>query len=348
MNEDANRPPEPGTGVIEKSRRSQLGSPEVRIGAVVAVAVVAGLAVWLFVRGNDSSKPASRSSAQAASAQDLAALPATVRHPVYWAGPTSGYTYELTRTGDGRIYIRYLSPGTSIGSSRPALAIGTYPLRNALDAISRIAKQQRTKAMKLSAGGLAVQDTKHPTSIYLAYPRSNYQIEVYDPSPARVLQLVLSGKITPIQPNGSTTPPAAERAKAATIEQLRVLQSSVGHPVYWIGAEAGTTYELTKTSDGRIYIRYLPRGSKIDDSEPHTTVGTYPSPNPVAAVKSIARDTGERTFTIAGGGLAVVDGNHPTSVYAGFPRSKVQIEVFDSSAARAYRLVSSGRIVQVH
>ena len=324
-----------------------LGSPEIRIGTVVALAIIAGLVVWLLVRGNDNSTPASRSSVQAASAKDLAALSTTVRHPVYWAGPAPGYTYELTRTPDGRIYIRYLHSGTPLGSRRPVLAIGTYPLKDAPAAISRIAAQQRSKAMRLKGGGLAVQDTKHPTSIYLAYPGSNYQIEVYDPSPARALQLVVSGKIIPIKPSKNATPPAAERPKAATIQELRGLHSAVGHPVYWIGAVAGTTYELTQTSDGRVYIRYLPGGSEVDDAQPHTTVGSYPSQNPVGAVKSIAKDTGERTFAIADGGVAVVDGRHPTSVYAGFPRSNVQIELFDPSAARARQLVSSGRLVEI-
>jgi hypothetical protein len=157
----------------------------------------------------------------------------------------------------------------------------------------------------------------------------------------------VSGKVTPVKPGKSATASAAERPKATTIQQLRGLHSSVGHPVYWIGAAGGTTYELTQTSDGRVYIRYLPSGVKVDDPQPHTTVGSYPSPNPVAAVKAIAKDTGARTFAIAGGGLAVVDGRHPTSVYAGFPRSTVQIEVFDPSAARARRLVSSGRIVGI-
>jgi len=107
------------------------------------------------------------------------------------------------------------------------------------------------------------------------------------------------------------------------------------------------TYELTETSDGRIYVRYLPRGIGVGDPKPHTTVGTYPFRNPVAAVKAIAKETGGRTFSIAGGGLAAVDGNHPTSVYVAFPRSDYQIEVFDRSAARARQLVSSGLVVPV-
>jgi hypothetical protein len=347
MNEDVNRPLEPRPRAVEPPPRSHLGSPEARIGAVVALALVAGLVIWLLARGNDNSTPTRRSSVNAASVKDLAALSATVEHPVYWAGPKSGYTYELTRTSDGRIYIRYLARGVSIGSNRQVLAIGTYPLKNALGAVRRIAKQQGTKTMRLNSGGLAVQDTKHPTSIYFAYPGSDYQVEVYDPSPARALQLVVSGKITPIESNAGSSRSTSERPTAATVQQLRAHESSVGHPVYWIGSKAGTIYELTESNGGRIYIRYLPRGREVGDPEPHTTVGTYPFRNPIAAVRAIAKDTGTRTFSVAGGGLAAVDGDHPTSVYVAFPRSNVQIEVFDPSAARARGLVSSGLVVQV-
>jgi hypothetical protein len=36
-----------------------------------------------------------------------------VKHPVYWAGPRPSYTYELTRTSDGRIFVRYLPTGVA-------------------------------------------------------------------------------------------------------------------------------------------------------------------------------------------------------------------------------------------
>src|SRR6266480_6015728 len=68
-----------------------------------------------------------------------------------------------------------------------------------LAAVRGIAKRQHVTAMRVNPGGAAVQDPKHPTSIHFAYPRSDYQIEVYDPSPARALQLVLSGQITPLE-----------------------------------------------------------------------------------------------------------------------------------------------------
>ena len=356
MGQDASDPPQDGAPSPERTtvgetQTSSLASlarlPEIRIGAVVALAVVAGLVVWLAVRGNGNSPPKG-TSAQAVSAQELAALPASVGHPVYWAGPKRGFTYELTQTNDGRIYIRYLPAGVSPGSNQPKyLTIGTYPLKDALGSVRGIAKRLRVRPLNLKGGGVAVQDTEHPTSVYFAFRGSDYEVEAYDPSPARALQLVLSGKVTPLESTKGPTQPTSAQPKAVTVQQLRALESAVGHPVYWVGQQSQVTYELTQTSDGRIYVRYLPRGTKVGDPKPHTTVGTYPLQTPVAAVKAIAKDTGERTFSIAGGGLAVVDGTHPTSVYVAYPRSNYQIEVFDPSAPRARRLVSSGLVVPV-
>ena len=39
---------------------------------------------------------------------------------------------------------------------------------------------------------------KTPTSVYVAYPGSKVQIEVFDPDPARALRLVTSGHIQPV------------------------------------------------------------------------------------------------------------------------------------------------------
>jgi hypothetical protein len=313
----------------------------VRIGGIIAFAIACGAVVWL-VSGSDDS--GTKSSVRAVSAQDLAGLPATVGHPVYWVGPERGFTYELTQTSNGRTFIRYLPAGVSVGTTAPYVTVGTYPLKHALAAVRAIAKRVNASPVTLSGGGVAVQDAQHPTSVYLAYPGSDYQIEVFDPSPTRAKNLVLSGRVSAIASAPGPTQSTSAPPGSATIDQLHALAASVGHPVYWIGPESGTTYERTRTSDGRIYIRYLPSGVKVGDPHPHTTVGTYPYRDALGAVKAIARQTGGYAFTVAGGALAVVYPTHPTSVYLAFPRSNFQIEVYDPSPARARQLVTSGRI----
>ena len=120
-------------------------------------------------------------------------MPKSMKHPI------SGFTYELTQV-NARIYVRYLPRGVSIGSHQPRyLTIGTYPLKNAGASVRGIAKRLRVTPMKLHHGAIAVLDTKHPTSVYLAFPGSDYEIEVYDPSPAFARKIAATGRIRPVR-----------------------------------------------------------------------------------------------------------------------------------------------------
>jgi hypothetical protein len=321
--------------------------PSGRLSAVVVLAIAAGVVAWLLVRGDDNSKSSRRATAQAVSAKDLTALPATVHHPVYWAGPKPGFTYELTRTSSGLIFIRYLPNGVPLGTNQPRyLTIGTYPVKNAFAAVRAIAKRSGTPPMSISGGGIAVQDATHPTSVYLAYPGSDYQIEVFDPSPTAARRTAVSGAIVALGPGAGPSQVSAAVPRATTLAGLRSFSSLVGHSVYWAGPIPGTRLELTHTNDDRIYIRYLPKGVKIGDRGLYLTVGTYPVRNAFAAVQAIAKRPGARRIRVPGA-VAVVDPIHPTSVYVAFRGSKYQLEVFDRSVARARQIVASGKIVPV-
>jgi hypothetical protein len=180
----------------------------VRIGAVVAIALAAGFVVWLLVRGNDdsSSSPTTTTAATAKPIGPVAATPATLRsvaakakRPIYWVGPRSGQTYELTRTAGGRVYVRYLPRGAKIGNRRADYTIvGTYPTPNALKVLKDLAKQPNEKSDSAPGGGIVVYSTGAPTNVYVAFPGSDEQIEVFDPSAKRALRLVTSGRVAPV------------------------------------------------------------------------------------------------------------------------------------------------------
>ena len=183
----------------------------------MAVALAVAFVVWLLVRGggSGSSTPAvtaaqsttqttqtTRSATpllEAASIQTLKTVPALVGHPIYWAGPKSRITYELTRTRDDRIYIRYLPKGVKVGDRHADfLIVGTYPVRNAYRAVQTAAKEQGAETFAIAGGGKAVLNKSAPKNVYFAFPRSNYQIEVYSPLSGRAKNLVVSGKIRPV------------------------------------------------------------------------------------------------------------------------------------------------------
>jgi hypothetical protein len=178
---------------------------EVRVGAVVAVALAIGLVVWLVaIRGGGGSSSKAKSSATiaptAASPDRLRSLAKDVGHPIYWIGPAANTTYELTKTPSGRIYVRYLTNGVTVGSKSPSYTfIGTYPFPDAYKALQGLAKESTDKSFSAPADGLAVYAKNVPTNIYLAYPGSNVQIEVYDPSPSHARSLIREGRVAPVQ-----------------------------------------------------------------------------------------------------------------------------------------------------
>jgi hypothetical protein len=60
-----------------------------------------------------------------------------------------------------------------------------------------VARKKKFEKIALAGGGLAVFDPSDPTHIHLAYPGSDYQVEVFDPT-GRDRQIVSSGRVTTI------------------------------------------------------------------------------------------------------------------------------------------------------
>jgi hypothetical protein len=176
---------------------------EIRVGAVIAVALAIGIVVWLVaIRGGGSNSSKNNSATiapSAASADRLRELANDSGHPVYWIGPAANTTYELTKTASGRIFIRYLTNGAAIGTQTSYTFIGTYPFPDPYGTLQQLAKQPTDVSFPAPADGLAVYAKDRPTNIYLAYPGSKVEIEVFDPSPSRARSLIREGRIAPVQ-----------------------------------------------------------------------------------------------------------------------------------------------------
>ena len=139
----------------------------------------------------------------------------------------------------------------------------------------------------------------------------------------------------------------ASHAKPVTPQEVVSLASEVNHPVYWLGAKSGYTYELTKNSDGAILIRYLPPGVNVGDSKPYLTVATYPFPGAFGALQTVAKRDKSKELTIAQGGIAVPSKSYPESVHVAYPNVDYQVEVFDPTPGTATTLVRSGQLLTI-
>ena len=102
----------PGAVTQKALTAPALRIPHLRLGALVAIALAAFFVGWLVMnRGGDEVTATPGGGASAASESELRSFAESSSHPVYWAGAKDGQTYELTRTNDGRVYVRYLPEG---------------------------------------------------------------------------------------------------------------------------------------------------------------------------------------------------------------------------------------------
>ncbi len=159
---------------------------------VIAVAVVAALRI----RGDGSKAfKLELGVPTSALASDVRSF-ASASRPVYWIGPANSGTLELTRTTSGAVYVRYLPSGVSVGDRAPSYTtVATYPTPNAYATIQRSGRFRGFNQAKAANGGLAVWRDKLQTSVYLAYPKTDYLVEIYDPSPRRARSLALGTRI---------------------------------------------------------------------------------------------------------------------------------------------------------
>ena len=314
------------------------------VGAAAVLAVAAGLTVFFAVRGNGSSS--SQTSVTAVSSAQIADLAKSVGHPIFWVGPRQGTTYELTRTASGSIFVRYLPAGVKPGSQKTYLTVATYPVRGAFGALQKAAGKDST-SFTAPRGGLAEFSHAYPQSVHLAFAGVDYQVEVYAPTPGTARALVAAGKVASFGDAKSGSVPPAPKAKAVSFADLQALAASLKHPIYWAGQKSGYTYELTTSSSGNVFVRYLPPGVEVGSSTPYLTVATYPFPGAFGAIRALARQKSLPTAKLAEGGLAVLDKSFPTSIHLAFPASAYEVEVFDPSPASVLRTVVSGQVTRI-
>jgi hypothetical protein len=317
-----------------------------RLGVVAAVGavVVVGVIVWLVVRGGSSTtSPPKHKTIAAVSESGLATLAATLRGPIYWLGPRTGVSYEVTQLPDGKLYVRYLPHGVKIGSPRPYPFAATLPFANAFARTSSVAYRRGAVRIPIAPNAIAFYNRALPTNAWIAYRGSNYQIELYDPDPERMRRVIAEDRVQPVLP----TAPGALTASSVTAASLATLDSlpgDLGHPVYWEGAQSGVKYELTLTPTGGVFVRYLPSTAKIGANVRYPFVASLPVASAFAATSRVAAKPTSVRVPVPGGGVAFYGRSLPTNVYVAFPGSNYQIELFDPNPAHARAVVSSGLV----
>jgi hypothetical protein len=129
---------------------------------------------------------------------EIAGLEDSLGHPLYWAGERPPDQLELMQDVEGNVFLRYLPPGAEAGDPRSGfLTVGTYPFADPVAGLEETAAEGGTSLRTAADGASILVNPSTEGSVYLAYPGSELQIEVYDPAPGRALELIRSGEIRP-------------------------------------------------------------------------------------------------------------------------------------------------------
>lgn len=155
--------------------------------------------------GSDSSTSSSQSQTTSSGVAEIVS-PDSLREtassavPIYWAGEQDGAELELSRPDKDRTYVRYLTGGAKAGDKRADfLTIGTYAQPNAVASLRRQAKRSAGTLGHAPGNATVYYERENPGSVYLAYPDTPVEVEVFDPSFKRALRMVESGQIVAVE-----------------------------------------------------------------------------------------------------------------------------------------------------
>lgn len=142
---------------------------------------------------------------------------------------------------------------------------------------------------------------------------------------------------------------APDEPEVVSTSQLTEFAAASPSPVYWVGEREGSTYELTETAAGQVYVRYLRGGASAGDpSSKFLTVGTYPSRDGVAALRRVARSTpGAKLKRSRDGALLMIDPSSEYNVHLAYPGGESQIEVYSRVPGQALLLSAAGKVREV-
>lgn len=163
---------------------------------------------------------------------------------------------------------------------------------------------------------------------------------------ALIVFLVAALLLSLVHDGGDSTDAEGDAGpRIVTAAQLSEFAAETHTPVYWLGERPGSRLELTETSPGSTYIRYL--GGDAEAGDPRAkfvTIATYPEKDGVKSIEEAAIEGGS-IEKARNGATLLLDPAVPKSVYLAFPGEPAQIEIYSPLAGVAKRL-ASGKLPQ--
>jgi len=152
---------------------------------------------------------------------------------------------------------------------------------------------------------------------------------------------------TSISTTGNTSAGALLGQVALSESELKNLVITNKLAAYWVGPQDGAKYSLISNSNGQVFVRYLPGGKGLDDTNAdYRVIATYPQGDAFSITKAAGNQANAISFTNADGAQVFYSKNYAANVYVAFPDSPHEIEIFDPKDGGALSLATKPGTIQ--
>lgn len=129
---------------------------------------------------------------------------------------------------------------------------------------------------------------------------------------------------------------------ALSESQLRAEVRKVGGSIFWAGSLSGAKYTFNHIAAGQDYIRYLPNGQGLSDTnQNYRVIATYKEATAYDTIVAAAKLKTGVSLTNPDGSVVYYAKATPTHVYMAFKNFPYQIEIFDPIPGASLKLATT-------
>lgn len=135
---------------------------------------------------------------------------------------------------------------------------------------------------------------------------------------------------------------SASGQAALSEDQLRAEVRKIGGTIFWAGSVSGAKYTFNHLAAGQDYIRYLPNGQGLSDTnQNYRVIATYKETTAYDTIVAAAKLKTGVSLTNPDGSVVYYAKATPTHVYMAFKNFPYQIEIFDPIPGASLKLATT-------
>ena len=208
----------------------------------------------------------------------------------------------------------------------------------AVTPVDRIAQNKR-KLQFLKYAGVAIFSSLLTFSVALASFSGSRTVSLSLVQPGE-------GSLSPT-PLATTVNPISSGQVALSESELISAVKAVGGSIYWLGSAAGAKYTFNNVADDQNFIRYLPGGNGLTDTEQkYRIIATYKDAAAYETMRTAAKSDAGVSSTNPDGSIVYYLKASPLHVYLAFKDLAFQIEIFDPTPGTALKLATTPGILK--